>query len=45
MAQNLVLTWNAFFLNIFKVSLSSFGSNSGYIHFDVLQCILDGFSC
>ena len=29
----------------FKISLGSFGSNSCYIHFDVLQCILNGFSC
>ena len=27
------------------MSLGSFGSNSCFIHFDVLQCILNGFSC
>ena len=42
---NLALTSNDLFLDIFKISLGSFGSNSCYIHFDVLQCILNGFSC
>ena len=36
---------NDLFLDIFKISLGSCGSNSCYIHFDVLQCILNGFSC
>ena len=42
---NLALTSNDLFLDIFKISLGSFGSNSCYILFNVLQCILYGFSC
>ena len=29
----------------FKILFGSFGSNSCYVHFDVLQCILNGSSC
>ena len=44
-APNFAPTSNDLFLDIFKISLGSFGSNSCYIHFDVLQSIRNGFSC
>ena len=41
-APNFALKLNDLFLNIFEISLSSFGWNTCYIHFDVLQCIFNG---
>ena len=42
---NLALMLNDLFLDISKISLGSFGSNSWCIYFDVLQCIFNDFYC
>ena len=42
---NLALMLNDLFLDISKISLGSFGSNSCCIYFDVLQCIFNDFYC